>query len=204
MAQKIHVTYEFDSEEELRAHFGMTETRTVASAAVVADDADDTTVATETRSASDTDVDGMPYDAAIHADPPSTTADGRWRAKRGQGEAAKEARAAFLAKGGAVAAPTDLPATPPVVAEQRTDALPGTDAPSGLPGMDALPEPAPAPVSFEDLSAMLAKAHAAGVDLRAVYIEYAGVADKTLMPILQTNETVRANIMRHLSSVVPA
>lgn len=187
MAKKIHVTYEFDSEDELRAHFGVDRAANAPSAAPE-----------PTVSADALDADGMPYDGAVHADPPSHTADGRWRAKRGKADEAKAAREAFLAKGGAVTPPADLPPEPPLASPVAVSGVPG------IPGMAALPPSAPEPVTIERLYAAISEAMTANpaLDMRAVYQEYAGTTDMAALGnVLNTNESVRAAIMRHLESL---
>ena len=201
---KLQLTYQFDSEDELRAHLGG-EARTVAPAPVAE------TAEQETRSAepeTDTavspdalDADGMPYDAMVHADPPSFTADGLWRAKRGKAEEAKNARAAFKARGGNVAAPADLPADP----------APALTMP-GMPGMPsakaALPADAPEPIGLdrviEKISGMITRGKITEQTLVGLYTKHSGVADPAAsFSVFNTNETARANLFGDLCQIEP-
>lgn len=148
------------------------------------------------------DADRMPYDAAIHSDPPSLTDKGTWRVKRGMAKQAEDARAKWKAQGGAIVPPTS------VVAEQRaadpaptvTVLMPGVPAPKPnmmeamYPGImtPRAPEPVlPPPVSVDDFLFVVTKAvnenKIAGEALQALYIKH-GV---TSMDILETNETLR-------------
>lgn len=202
---KVHLTYEFDSEDELRSHLG--ETATPATTVNVTATAP-ATPATPTPAASGApatgdeptrsslDGDGMPYSDEIHADPPSFTADGRWRAKRGKADEAKQARADFLAKGGNVTPPAELPATPPAAAAPAA-------APSAPTAAPALPASAPEPVTIESLYGRIGDLlNAAKLDkdsLGALYQKHAGAADPdTVHAVLSTNETVRAAMLADL------
>jgi hypothetical protein len=206
---KLQLTYQFDSEDELRAHLG-TETRTVAVEApapvipaapiaaapvVPAAPAPVEAPAEEVRSASDVDGDGMPYDAAVHSDPPSFTADGLWRAKRGKGDEAKAARAAFKAKGGNVAAPAALPT-----------GMPGMPAVPGMP--TALPADAPEPVSLdrviEKITGMMTRAKLTEQVLAGLYLKHSGVTDPAQsFGVFNTNESARANLYGELCEIEP-
>ena len=204
---KLQLTYHFENEEELRAHLGG-ETRSAAApvtAPVVAPVAiEDTTaqvevapVATEERAASDLDADGMPYDESVHADPPSTTADGLWRAKRGKADEAKAARAAFKAAGGNVEAPADLP---------TTMTMPGMP---GMPGMpSALPADAPEPVSLdrviEKITSMMKRNRITEQMLTGLYTKHSGIADpQQSFQVFNTNESARANLFGELCEIEP-
>lgn len=190
---KIHVTFEFADEAEMRAHFGAP-TETPAPVQVDPISAPETALAVTTDTL---DADGMPYDAAVHADPPSFTADNRWRAKRGKAEEAKAAREAFLARGANVEPPADLPPMP-LAASTAVPGLPG------MPGMDALPPSAPEPVTVERLYEVISETMKASptFDVRGFYAEFTGQTDQTaIMQIINTNETVRAQMMRHLESL---
>lgn len=213
---KLQLTYQFDSEDELRAHLGG-ETRTVAetpaTTAIMA--TEDRTIAVEeihlgrtaepeveaAQSADALDGDGMPYDAAVHSDPPSFTADGLWRAKRGKGEEAKAARAAFKARGGAVAAPVDLP----------TAAAPALTLP-GMPGMPTtvvgLPADAPEPIGLdrviEKISGMMTRNRITEQTLAGLYQKHSGVADPAAsFHVFNTNESARANLFGDLCQIEP-
>ena len=196
---KHHLTLEFDTETDLRAYLDAraSNTTTTVAAPVVAPEPEDEPGTGVDRSALDND--GMPYDESIHADPPSLTAKGEWRAKRGKTDEAKAAKSAFLAKGGNVEPPADLPPAPPVV--------PGVPVASpAIPGMDALPPSAPEPVTteklFEAITDVMTRGKIDGAAMQAVYQEYAGTIDGgQLLGVLNTNETVRANIYRHIQSL---
>ena len=201
---KHHLTLEFDSETDLRAYLDARAGNTAAVAApVVAPEPEEEPATTTDRSALDKD--GMPYDETIHADPPSLTAKGEWRAKRGKTDEAKLAKSAFLAKGGTVEPPADLPPAP--LASVAPPAVPGVPAaPPTIPGMDALPPSAPEPVTteklFEAITDAMNRGKIDGAAMQAVYQEYAGTIDGgQLLGVLNTNETVRANIYRHIQSL---
>lgn len=207
---KLQLTYHFENEEELRSHLGgevrasaplspvAALTTTVAAVAPVAEAAP--VAAEDVRSATDLDGDGMPYDAAVHANPPSMTEDGLWRAKRGKADEAKAARAAFKAKGGNVAAPVGLP-TAAVVAP--TAALPG------MPGMpSALPADAPEPISLdrviEKITGMLTRNKLSEQVLAGLYQKHSGVADPAAsFGVFNSNESARANLFGELCTIEP-
>lgn len=199
---KISLIYEFNDETELRAHLdgntravpaanpALTATLaaiavepTINAAAITPEPAD------IVRSASDVDGDGMPYDAAVHADPPSTTKDGLWRAKRGYSEQANAARAAFKARGGNVQPPADLlpppgpvvvaaPALPPVVAAPAAHALP-----------PSMPEPVDIQRLYEAITAGLKQGK---IDSRALYVEFCKTDNPAEVgALLNTDETMR-------------
>lgn len=189
---KIHLTYEFDNEDELRAHL-TDETRaapveTAAPAPAPAEDA------TPEPTRADVDSDGMPYDAEIHSDPPQFTSDGNWRAKRGKADEAKAARAAFKAGGGDVEAPdvSDAPAMPTTG--------------GGMPGAKAsLPADAPEPVSLDRLIGAINDLISRGaVDedtLSDLYAKHSGVSAAESFGVFQTNETARANLLAALDDI---
>lgn len=208
---KLQLTYHFENEEELRAHLGG-ETRISApvtapvAAAPVAPVAPEAVAApvepirtadepepAGMQSASDLDGDGMPYDAAVHADPPSFTADGLWRAKRGKAEEAKSARAAFKAKGGAVVAPV-MPAMP------------------GMPTLPmastALPADAPEPVTLDQvigkITGMIGRGLLSDQTLAGLYAKHSGVADPSAsFGVFNTNESARASLFNELCEIEP-
>lgn len=201
---KHHLTLEFDTETDLRAYLDARASNTAAvTAPVVAPEPEEEPATTTDRSALDKD--GMPYDETIHADPPSLTAKGEWRAKRGKTDEAKQAKSAFLAKGGTVEPPADLPPAPPSV--PSVPGVPGVSvAPPTIPGMDALPPSAPESVTteklFEAITDVMTRGKIDGAAMQAVYQEYAGTIDGVqLLGVLNTNETVRANIYRHILSL---
>lgn len=211
---KVQLTYYFDNEDEVRAHL-TGEAR--AAGSPVAERgreylASQETIAVEeihigraaepevetAQSADALDGDGMPYDAAVHSDPPSFTADGMWRAKRGKGDEAKAARAAFKARGGNVAAPVDLPTEPaPALA---------------MPGMPvvkaALPVDAPEPIGLdrviEKISGMITRGLINEQTLAGLYTKHSGAADPAAsFAVFNTNETARANLFGDLCQIEP-
>ena len=193
---KLQLTYHFEDEAELRAHLG-TETRALSvetPVETVEEQAAPVEAPAEERTASDVDADGMPYDAAVHSDPPSTTADGLWRAKRGKGDEAKAARAAFKAAGGDMEAPTDLPATPSM---------------PGMPGVAAaLPADAPAPITLdrviEKITGMMERAQIDEAGLATLYAKHSGLSDpQASFGVFNTNESARANLYADLCEIEP-
>lgn len=146
--------------------------------------------------APDTDKNGVPWSADIHASTKALNADGTWRRKRGVDAAVADAyEAQFKAAPAPVeAAPAPAEAAPaPVEAE----AAPAPAMPTGLPGM-ALPEPAapvaPEPVSYESLvdliNGVISDNKLTVDQMGPIYAE-AGV---TNVQDLLTNETLRANL----------
>mgnify|MGYP000258131112 CR=1 FL=1 len=191
---KITVTYEFDSEDDVRAHFGGL-TRAAAPVTVTAPPAAEVTEAAtaaaldaieaaraaEPEVTATVDSDGMPYDAEVHAEPKSFTSAGTWRAKRGKATEADKRRAEFKATGGAV--------TPPTVAPVAPATMPGL--PGGLPG--AAPVARAEPVSYEVLFAKYAALSERGlVDAEQMTLWYGefGIDPTTF----GTNESARAAI----------
>jgi hypothetical protein len=200
---KLHLTYEFESEAELRSHLAV-ETRVDAPVLQPAGHGDRQTIAeepvTETRSSTDVDGDQMPYDATVHSDPPQFTGDGLWRAKRGKSEEAKAARAAFKARGGAVVAPV-IDAAP---------SLPGMPAAApSLPGMPtALPADAPEPITLErvieKITGMMSRNTLGEATLSGLYAKHSGQADPTAsFQVFNTNESARASLYGELCQMEP-
>lgn len=183
MTNKIQLTYIFDSEDALRAHLAAGDTRVAEQADALvrlAPAADEPGVAAD-RSA--VDGDGMPYDAAVHSDPPSMTAKGLWKSQRGKADAAEAARAAWKARGGTVAAPV-------VVA-----------APAAMPGMPVALPVAAAPVSMDQVIAAAGAAQARGVSVERISGVYA-VIGLTDMSQFDTNETMRAAFVAEVTKLV--
>ncbi len=206
---KLQLTYLFETEDELRAHLAV-ETRTAA--APVATETAIPTAApvtvpvvtaapsveepvTDTVARTALDGDGMPYDEAVHADPPSFTAGGLWRAKRGKADEAEAARAAFKARGGAVQPPAVLPAAPV--------AMPG------MPGAAAaLPADAPEPISLdrviEKITGMINRGTLGEQTLAGLYAKHSGVADPAAsFKVFNTNESARAHLFADLCNIEP-
>lgn len=176
----VELKYIFETEQELREHLAV-ETRT---AAVAAPSEPEPALTRD-----DTDGDGMPYNADFHADPPSVTADGLWRAKRGKADEAKAARAAFKAGGGDI--------TPPQApAETLT-----------MPGAATLPDDAPEPVELgrviEKITGMIKRQSITEGDLAPMYAAHSGVAAEQSFGVFQTNETARANLFSALCEIEP-
>ena len=190
---KIELKYLFDDEAALRAFIGGSETEVTAEAEEARTAADATTqVVAEPEITADVDGDGLPYNADYHATPKSMTADGLWRAKRGQSDKATAARAAFKAAGGAVAAP--------VVAATAATAMPG------MPGAAAAAMPAaraPEPISYDKLIdktvGMMQRAKIDETGVLKLYGEV-GIIDPAS---LETNESQRAALFGKLCEIEP-
>ena len=190
---KIELKYLFDDEDELRSFIGGSETEVMAEAEEARTAADATTqVVAEPEITADVDGDGLPYNADYHATPKSMTADGLWRAKRGQSDKATAARAAFKAAGGAVAAP--------VVAAPAATAMPG------MPGAAAAAMPvvrAPEPISYDKLIdktvGMMQRAKIDETGVLKLYGEV-GIIDPAS---LETNESQRAALFGKLCEIEP-
>ena len=144
--------------------------------------------------ATDVDKDGMPYNADYHASPPQFGKTGLWRAKRGQADAAKQARASFKAGGGNVQAP---------------EASAPTDAPA-MPGATAMPGaaniPTRAPVSFDQVfgkvSELIENGKLTTDQCGALYEKTAGTSDgQKAAAIYGTNETSRAALWDELTAI---
>ena len=194
---KLQLTYHFDGEDELRAHLAAGDTRVADQATALARLAGTTaltttTVADEPGVAADrsaVDGDGMPYDAAVHSDPPSMTTKGLWKSQRGKATEADAARAAWKARGGTVVAPV-VPAAP--VAAPVAGAMPGMPV--------ALPVAAP-PVSMDQVIAAASAAQARGVSVERIGAIY-GVIGLTDMAQFDTNETMRAAFVTEVNKLV--
>ena len=188
---KVHVTFEFETEEEMRAHFGAeAQVRTVVAGA------DEVSVPVaqpdDQPTRDDVDADGMPYDESVHADPPSFTAKGLWRAQRGKASEADQARADWKAKGGDIKPPADLPA--PVL--------------PGLPGMSPAPAPEPEPISFdrmvEKLNGMIARQKVDSATLERLYLSASGAPSAAAaFGVFNTQESARAKLFAALCEIEP-
>ncbi len=183
MTGKIQLTYLFDNEDALRAHLGG-QTRAVVSEADQADALERLAETTVDRSA--VDGDGMPYDAAVHSDPPSFTGKGIWKAQRGKAEAAEAARAAWKARGGTVVVAPVVAAAPVVTA---------------MPGMPVPLPVAAAPVSMDQVIAAAGSAQARGVSVDRISGVYA-VIGLTDVAQFETNETLRAAFVTEVNKLV--
>lgn len=193
---KLHLTYEFDSEEEMRAHLGETvertpEPATAPAAAPAAATPEPTTNDSDEPTRDDVDADGMPYDETIHSSPPAFTAKGLWRSARGKSDEAAAARAEFKAKGGNVPAPE----TPPAA----------SGMPGAMPGANALPTDAPAPISLdrllEKINEMISRGEVDEPTLTELYSKHANVPVEESFGVFQTNETARANLFAELDTI---
>lgn len=197
----IKLTYEFEDEAEMRAFIAEraadSDTGTPAAKPETNDDA-------TTRS--DTDADGMPYNEAVHSDPPAFTADGLWRARRGKADEAKAARAAFKAGGGDVTPPADVQTRTEEPAAAPAAPVAAPAAPAAAPVAEAQP-----PVTLEAVygkaTEMLESGNIDGAGLRALYKETTGVdgSDDEIPTlagaVLQVNETARAALMEKLNTI---
>ena len=181
---KLHLTYEFETEDELRTHLGgETRSHTITATEVVRAPA--VTSEPEPEVVETRDADGMEWNPEYHSTPKSFTEDGNWRAKRGAAEAAKAARAAFKAQGGAVAA-----------------AAPAMPAMPTAPVAPAMPVMAP-PVSFERVVAKITGMMQRGkLDMSAISGLYAKVG-ATDNRQFETNESLRAALFAELSAIEP-
>ena len=147
------------------------------------------------------DESGMPYNASIHASPPSTKTDGTWKVKKGQAEAAKAALAAFKASGGGV--------TPPVI--EQPDAaptgMPGTEtkaAPTGMPGAAPIPtaEPVALDVVMAKWTGLMESGALSAERATEICVKVTGNTDATThYPTFQTNETARAALYAELNAI---
>lgn len=193
---KILVTYEFESEDDVRAHFaGETRGAPVPNETPAVEQVAD--ASPTAQPGADVDSDGMPWDEKIHASTKTTNADGTWKARQGAAAEAKAARAAFKAAGGNVSAP----------AAETTSASPGLpgSAPAasttGLPGAAALPESAPEPISYakmvDKITGMLTRGTIQESQLPALYEKHGGAA------ALETEESARAGVYADLCTAEP-
>lgn len=183
---KIHVTYEFENEDEMRAHIGG-ETR-AASAVVASQDVTPAAPApAETEVTAERDGDGMAWNPDYHSTPKSFTEDGMWRSKRGKADEAKAARAAFKAAGGVVAAP----------------AMPGMPTATVMPTMPVSAPILPPPVPFERLvgkiTGMMTRGALSGESIAALYAKVGATSGAQF----ETNESLRAALFTELCAVEP-
>jgi hypothetical protein len=176
---KLHLTYVFENEDELRAHLGG-EVRSGTE-----------TVDEETGEVNTVDSDGFPYDAELHAESRAVNADGRWKVKRGKAEAEANARAAFKAAG-ATTTEVEAPAA----------AMPVEAAAPVIPGMPAAAVER-APIALDALIARLqsgmgsGKIGASGTPLADLY----GRAGSPDPNAYATNETLRAALWAELDKI---
>lgn len=192
---KLQLTYHFEGEDELRAHLAAGDTRSAEQAGALAKLAGSTALTSteELGVAADrsaVDGDGMPYDAAVHSDPPTFTGKGLWKAQRGKADAAEAARAAFKARGGPIAATVPAPVAP-------------VTAPAvlAMPGMPVAPTPAPAPVTIEQVYEATAAATARGIIPDRIVAIY-GQIGLTDMAQFDTNESIRAAYVSAVNALV--
>ena len=154
-----------------------------------------TTVSGDTTAAngSDTDANGVVWDARYHASTRNTNQDGSWKALRGMDDATKAAAAAYEAS---FANPAPAEPEPETESDETIPAF--LQAPA-LPTM-----PVAAPVSFEELSAgfqtVIEKIGTPALmeKLGAIY-EAAGVDSAGTS--LTTNETQRAQVLAALKAL---
>lgn len=150
---------------------------------------------------------GVPWNEQFHAKTKTKRADGGWKALRGMDDATKQAAEAYEAQFKA-AAPAPAEAAAPVAPPVPT---PAPAAPVAAPAAPAIPvapvaEAAPAPVSFEEVSARFGEVIAQYTQpvlmekLPAIYETAGTKADGTE---LQTNETHRAAVMSELNRLFP-
>jgi hypothetical protein len=203
---KISLIYEFEDEKQLRAHLDG-QTRSSPAVTVTASEPVPTLAAEPAaepadvvRSASDLDGDGMPYDASVHADPPSFTKDGTWRAKRGKSDEANAARAAFKARGGAVTPPADILPPPGPAAVAPPAAAPVLPPAVAAPAAPALPPSMPEPVELTALYRVITNAAQNRlVDTGALYDEFCNTRNPGEVGLLLNNdETLRRRMYDRL------
>ena len=153
---------------------------------------------------SDTDANGVVWDARYHASTRNTNQDGSWKALRGMDDATKAAAATYEAS---FANPAPAPAEPEPETESD-ETIPAflqkpADAAPALPTMPVA-APVAAPVSFEELSAgfqtVIEKIGTPALmeKLGAIY-EAAGVDSAGTS--LTTNETQRAQVLTALKAL---
>ena len=186
---KIHVTREYESEEEYRAaELGLSRDATVTATQVVrAPEAPVAPVAPEPAAeeiTAERDADGMEWNGDYHSTPKSFTEDGMWRSKRGKADEAKAARAAFKAAGGVI-----VPAAMPT--------MPMAAAP-----VAAMPTMAP-PVPFERLVGKITGMMQRGVLSAEAIGSLYGEVGATSGAQFETNETLRAALFTRLCGIEP-
>jgi hypothetical protein len=186
---KLHLTYEFENEDELRAHLGgeirSASTATVTATEVVrAPEPAEAPEAPAVEITAERDADGMPWNADYHSTPKSFTDDGLWRSKRGKAEEAKAARSSFKAAGG-VTVPAAMPG------------MPVAAAPAAV-----MPTMAP-PVPFERLVGKITGMMQRGIlnpdSIGALY----GEVGATSGAQFETNESLRAALFTRLCAIEP-
>lgn len=184
----IELKYTFKSEEELRLHLGSTTIEKVDNDLEVADES--VTERQETTEEAEVDSDGMPWNEEYHSGSKGKNADGTWKARQGKAQAAKDARAAFKAGGGDVDAP-----------EVETEEVKSVPT---LPGVAALPEDAPAPVTWErmieKITGMMERGLLAQPKMMDLYSKHGGDDPVT---VLEINETARAALFADLLTIEP-
>ena len=185
---KIHVTREYESEEEYRAaELGLSRDATVTATQVVrAPETPVAPVAPEPAAeeiTAERDADGMEWNGDYHSTPKSFTEDGMWRSKRGKADEAKAARAAFKAAGG-VTVPAAMPG------------MPVAAAPAAMPTM------AP-PVPFERLVGKITGMMQRGVLSAEAIGSLYGEVGATSGAQFETNESLRAALFTRLCGIEP-
>jgi hypothetical protein len=195
---KLQLTYHFDDETELRAHLA-TDTRAPVEPVAAPVEPVAAPVEERTEVGSETDADGLPYDADVHSDPPAFTSDGLWRAKRGKADEAKKVRADFKAAGGDIEPPV-MPAAPAAI----VPSMPGMPSAAGV----QLPADAPEPVTMEKviekITGMMTRGVLDEATLKGMYQKHSGVVDPTASyGVFNTNESARANLFNDLCETEP-
>ena len=163
-------------------------------------------------SATEVDVNGVPWDGRYHAKTKTCKADGTWKAASGMDDATKaEAKAyndSFKASPAAPAAPAApvapaAPAAPVAPAAPAAPVAPAAPAAPVAPAAPAAPV-APVPVSFEDLTAGFTEViarigqEALMAKLADIYAA-AGVGPDGAS--LQNNETQRAQVLEAIKAL---
>ena len=188
---KIHVTREYESEEEYRAaelsltrDAGATITATEVVRAPAAPEAP--VAPAEPEITADRDRDDMPWNPDYHSTPKSFTEDGMWRAKRGKADEAKAARAAFKAAGGVVVAPT-MPVMP-------TAAMPVMPVTAPI-----LPPPVPFERLVQKITGMMQRGKVDGASIATLYAKVGATSGAQF----ETNESLRAALFTELCQIEP-
>lgn len=220
------ILFETEDPAEARALLGVLEERgSVAPSSTPEPTATSTPAATteeraEAPADAELDVHGMAWNEEIHASTKAKNADGSWKARKGQAEAAKNAIAAHKAAGGNVTPPADLP---------EADATPATNgmpaAASGMPAAGGMPtagaraeEDMPPPVSLaqveEKIVGMLGRGTLVNQGDAPLNGAQRGTYQELLdrfqidradpSGVLTNNETLRAQVMAACLELEPA
>lgn len=169
-------------------------------AQVESDEAEDDDQPTAVAPAgADVDVNGVPHNPAVHASTKGKTAEGLWKRLKGVSKEAYDAFAApYLA---AKSAPASAAPSAPAASAIAVPPLPGA-VPSAVPGFPPIALPVEQPVTYEALIAKFGSLTAQGksVDNAIIMPIYQRIG-LTDVNQLQTNETLRAALMKELNQL---